>query len=562
MKKQLGLLLFALLFSFCACKVKENADLILLNGAIYTADSLDHVFSAMAIGKDKVMAIGSDKEMMMLKSENTKTIDLGGKFVMPGLNEGHAHFLALGKSMINIDLQETRSWEEIVLKVAVKTKQLPVGAWIEGRGWHQDKWKASSDLKFNGYPYHDLLSAASPAHPVVLYHASGHALIANGKAMELSGINQETTSPVGGRIVKDKQGKLTGVFEENAMGLIERALDEYEQKSSPQEVYELVKKQVRMAVEKSLEYGITSFQDAGSSLKQINLLHSLSEKGEIPIRLNVMFYENPESAIKKMDSLPFYSYNQEMFRAASIKAYVDGALGSYGAWLQEDYADNPGVKGQTLVPVEMLANLAVKAKSLGLQVCMHAIGDKGNNEVLNIYEKAGIGPENRWRIEHAQHLHREDIPRFNALGVIASMQAIHCTSDAPFVVKRLGQERAKSSSYIWRSLLDAGVHFANGTDAPVEKINPFECIYAAITRKRLDNGMEFFPEEKMTRTEALKSYTIWNAYASFEENLKGNLVPGKKADFIVLDKNLLQCPDLEVPLTKVLSVYIDGKKIR
>ena len=251
-----------------------------------------------------------------------------------------------------------------------------------------------------------------------------------------------------------------------------------------------------------------------------------------------------------------------MFRAASVKAYMDGALGSYGAWLWEDYADNPGVKGQTLVPIELIAKIANKAKSLGLQMCVHAIGDRGNHEVLNVFEKTGIGPQNRWRIEHAQHLLRADIPRFSSLGVIASMQAIHCTSDAPFVVKRLGQERAKSSSYIWRSLLDAGVKFANGTDAPVEKINPFECMYAAITRKRLDNGMEFFPEEKMTRTEALKSYTLWNSYASFEESIKGSLEPGKKADFIVLDRNLLECPDQEVPLTKVLSVYLDGEKIR
>ena len=562
MKKQVSLLVIFTLLVLSSCKVKENADLILLNGAIYTADSLDHSFTAMAIANDKVMALGSDEEMMRLKSENTKTIDLQGKFVMTGLNEGHAHFLSLGKSMMSIDLLETHSWEEIVLKVAVKTKQLPTGTWIEGRGWHQDKWKASADLKFNGYPYHDLLSAASPAHPVVLYHASGHALIANAKAMELAGVSPESVSSVGGRIVKDNEGKLNGVFEENAMELIEKALDEFEQKSSPQIVQELIKKQVKLASDKALEYGITSFQDAGTSLEKIRILHELSKNGEIPIRLNVMLYENPAAALEKMDSLPLKSYNQDMFRAASVKAYMDGALGSYGAWLWEDYADNPGVKGQTLVPIEMITKIADKAKSLGFQMCVHAIGDRGNHEVLNVFEKTGIGPQNRWRIEHAQHLLRADIPRFSSLGVIASMQAIHCTSDAPFVVKRLGQERAKSSSYIWRSLLDAGVKFANGTDAPVEKINPFECIYAAITRKRLDNGMEFFPEEKMTRTEALKSYTLWNAYASFEESIKGSLEPGKKADFIVLDRNLLECPDQEVPLTKVLSVYLDGEKIR
>ncbi|MBK8192747.1 MAG: amidohydrolase family protein [Lewinellaceae bacterium] len=310
--------------------------------------------------------------------------------------------------------------------------------------------------------------------------------------------------------------------------------------------------------------GITSFQDAGSSFWEIGQYRNMAASGQLGLRLWVMISQPGQSELPKLAAFPQIGLGNGYLTVRAVKAYLDGALGSYGAWLLAPYADKPDSYGQNTTPVESIAAVAAACRQYGLQCCVHAIGDRGNREVLNIFE-AAAGKEKsggaglRWRIEHAQHLDPQDIPRFAQLGVIASMQAIHCTSDAPFVEKRLGAARARAGAYAWRSLLDSGAHLANGTDAPVEEVDPLPCIYAAVTRKRADSGLVFFPEQKMTREEGLLSYTLWNAYAAFEEQEKGSITPGKLADIVVLSTDLLHCPPEDILNAQVLKTIVGGR---
>lgn len=553
-----------LVMTISNCKVEQKADLLIFNGKIYTADSLDNVVEAMAIKNGLIIATGDKVSLNPWIDNNTAQLDLLGDFVMPGLIEGHGHFLSLGKSLYEINLLYTRSWQEIVELSRKKVSETEDNIWIEGRGWHQEKWISDPGLTVDGYPYHDALSAISPNHPVVLVHASGHALMANQKAMDLARISPETSSPIGGRIVKDDQGRLTGVFEENAMSLITKPLNDFLERRSEAEKKEILTKQAKLATAASNRYGITSFQDAGSSFDEIKFLKSLCDSNQISIRLWVMLLEDDQQLEASAAHLPIPLNSNKNFASNAVKAYVDGALGSYGAWLLEDYDDKPGHTGQNTLDIEKLKWIAELCRNKNLQCCVHGIGDRGNREILNVFEDVLQNEKHkdlRWRIEHAQHLNENDIPRFGRLGVIASMQSIHCTSDAPFVEKRLGQHRAKTGAYAWRSLVDSGARLANGTDCPVESENPYECIYAAVTRKRIDNGFTFYPEQSLSRLEALKSYTIWNAYAAKEEHIKGSLEVGKLADFIVLDRDLMLCEDKNIPGTKVKKVFLSGEEI-
>ncbi|MBL7826686.1 MAG: amidohydrolase [Saprospiraceae bacterium] len=481
---------------------------------------------------------------------------------MPGFIEGHGHFLGLGESIQNLNLSNTKNWEEIIRLTAEKVNAAQAGDWIEGRGWHQEKWNADAGPTVNGYPYHNALSAVSPDNPVVLFHASGHGLIANAKAMEIAGISRETSDPIGGRIVRDAKGNAIGVFEENAMNLIYQPFSKWKNQRPQAEQENALKTTAKLAAEKCLSHGITSFQDAGSSFWELSLLRKMAESKQLPIRLWAMIGQPTSAEFSKLQDFPQIGLGNRHFTCRSIKAYFDGALGSYGAWLLEPYEDKPGFTGQNTTPIDSITALAKVCLQHQLQLCVHAIGDRANREVLNVYESAfssAPAQDRRWRVEHAQHIDIQDIPRFSKLGVIASMQAIHCTSDAPFVVKRLGHERARTGAYAWRSLLDAGAHLTNGTDTPVEDVDPLPCIYASVTRKRADTGLEFFPEQKMTREEALYAYTLWNAYGAFEENEKGSLTPGKLADVVVLSENLLTCPPETILSAKVTKTIVGGK---
>ncbi|MCC7504889.1 MAG: amidohydrolase [Saprospiraceae bacterium] len=551
----------ALLWLSCSRQVRPSATLVLLNGNFFTADSLNPHASAVAIRENRILYVGDDAGASALADKNTQTIDLKGAFAMPGFIEGHGHFSSLGRGLQNLNLGSAQSWDEIVGLVQEKARNTPAGDWIEGRGWHQEKWTVKPALSYNGYPYHDALSAASPEHPVVLVHASGHSLFANAKAMELAGVGRETPDPTGGRIVRDASGRLTGVFEENAMDLIYAPYAAWQNRRDEAQKLADFEKAVELAGAECLRKGITSFQDAGSDFWEIGQYRRLAESKKLPLRLWVMISQPRPGDYKQLAEYPQIGLGGGFLTVRAVKVYLDGALGSYGAWLLEPYADKPGFYGQNTTPIDTLKSIANLCRKHKLQCCVHAIGDRGNREVLNVFEQSlkGDDKDRRWRIEHSQHIDPQDIPRFGQLGVIASMQAIHCTSDAPFVVKRLGENRARTGAYAWRSLIDAGAWLANGTDAPVEDCDPLACLYASVTRRRADTGMAFFPEQKMTREEALYSYTIWNARAAFEEGEKGSLAPGKLADIVVVSKDLLRCPEDEILQAQVLQTIVGGK---
>jgi len=561
--KKAAFFLFTALALLQSCSPSETADLILINGNIYTVDPTNPRVEAIAIQGDRILKTGSTTEIERLKSEKTKVIDLKGQFVMPGFIEGHGHFSGLGSSLINLNFLKSKSWNEIVQAVAEKAKSAKPGEWITGRGWHQEKWTEPLDQQEQGYPYHDLLSEVSPDHPVLLRHASGHSLFANKKAMELAGISAETPNPSGGRIVRNARGEAIGVFEERAMSLINGVYQEYLDGLSASDQKELWLKGIQLAEEECLKKGITSFQDAGSSFEEIEWYRDLAEKGDLDLRLWAMLRHSFADMKDKLNGFPLLDLGNHTFTCRAIKSEVDGALGAFGAWLLRPYADKPGFEGQNTTPVSEVQNIARLAMDHDMQLCVHAIGDRANRVTLNIYEemfKANAGKTNlRWRVEHAQHLDTADIPRFKQLGVIASMQGIHCTSDAPFVEKRLGESRSRLGAYPWRSLLDAGVLVANGTDAPVEDVSPIESFYASVTRRRADTGLVFFPEQRMTREEAIYSYTMANAFAAFEEQLKGSLTAGKLADLVVLSNDLTKCADEDVLKTQVVMTMVGGE---
>jgi predicted amidohydrolase YtcJ len=553
---------FFIAFYLISCQKKhETATMILHNATVFTADSSMAKITAVAIINDRIIYVGDDANALKYADKTTKVIDLQGKFLMPGFIEGHGHFESLGNSLQTLNLMTTKTWNEIIGLVAEDVKTTKPGDWIEGRGWHQEKWTSLPQQNVGGYPLHNELSAISPKNPVILYHASGHSLFANAKAMELAGISLETADPVGGRILRDAKRKPIGIFEENAMDLIGKPYSTFLNQRTEAQKVEQFDKSIALASQECLKNGITSFQDAGSSFWEVNNYKKLATDQKLDLRLWVMIMQPKKHEFAQLNDFPLIGLGNNHLTVKAVKAYLDGALGSYGAWLLEEYSDKPGFFGQNTTPMDTIAELATECRKHNLQLCVHAIGDRGNREVMNIFEKTFNtmpGKDLRWRMEHSQHTDTQDIPRFGKLGVIASMQAIHCTSDAPFVAKRLGEKRARTGAYAWRSLLDAGAHLANGTDTPVEDVNPLPCLYASVTRKRADTGFEFYPEQCMTRREALLSYTIWNAFAAFEEQEKGSISIGKLADFVVLDRNLLECPKEDILKAKVLKTIVGG----
>lgn len=549
-----------------ACQKNEKADLLLLNGNIYTVDEKMPRAQALAIRNGLILQVGTNEEIEKLKDDQTQVIDLQGQFTMPGFIEGHGHFSGMGYSLIDLNFLKSKNWNEIVQAVAEAAKSAKPGEWIIGRGWHQEKWNEALERHVQGYPYHDDLSEVSPHNPVVLRHASGHALMANKAAMDAAGISRETPDPKGGHIVRDASGEAIGVFEERAMEAIAKVHQEYLSTLSPEDRLKRWYQGIELAQQECLRQGVTSFQDAGSSFDEIDRYKKMAEEGKFDIRLWAMVRHSSEELKGKLSGFPILDAGKRHFTCRAIKTELDGALGSYGAWLLAEYNDKPGFTGQNTTPVEEVRAIAALARDHSMQLCVHTIGDRANRELLNLMEELTTAEGKdlktlRWRSEHAQHIDPQDIPRFAQLGVIASMQGIHCTSDAPFVVKRLGEERARTGAYPWHSLLEAGAVVTNGTDVPVEDISPLECFYASVTRRRHQSGnagLELFPEQKMTRAQAVYSYTMACAYAAFEDEWKGSLTPGKVADIVVLSNDLLTCPDEDILKTQVVMTLVGG----
>ena len=542
----------------------KSADLVLLNGYITTVDPDIGNVSAMAINDYKITAVGNDEEIESYISDTTEVINLNGRFVMPGFIEGHGHYMSLGRSKQILDLNDVSGWEEVVSKVAVAVDKSKPGDWIFGRGWHQDKWNSLPDNAVDGVPINDTLSKISPQNPVVLGHASGHAAFWNDAALEIAGVTNDTLDPEGGTIVRDQSGKATGLMRETAQRLIRDARNEYEGRMTPQQIENQNRERVKMAANEALKFGVTSFHDAGASFETIDFFKQLESEGELDVRLYVMV--RGESNEMMDVALPQYKMlpeGNDFLTVRSIKKQIDGALGAHGAWLLEPYMDLPETSGLVLETVEDITRTAEVAVKHGFQVNTHAIGDRANRETLDIYENVWKdlsvkGEDLRWRIEHAQHIHPSDIPRFGELGVIASVQAVHGTSDGPWIPSRLGDERAKDTSQPWRTLFETGAMITNGTDVPVERIDPIASYYSSVTR-RMINGDEFYPEHIMTRKEAMETYTINGAYSAFEEEIKGTLTPGKYADFVVLSKNLLTVDYREIPSAEVEMTFVGGE---
>ena len=558
-----SILCFCLCLSISSCQTTSvTADLVLQNGRIYTVEDPDHIFEAVAIKGDKIIRIGSNDEIKIYVNHTTSVIDLQGKTVIPGFIDSHAHFMNLGYLKLNLDLTKTKNWAEILEMVKTAVKNSKPGIWIEGRGWHQEKWEKLPETMVEGYPVHKDLSTISPNNPVYLKHTSGHAILANQMAMHLAGIDNNSADPAGGRIIRDKKNQPTGIFLENATDLIDNILNESKMKRSEQEIEENDRQAFHLASKTCLQNGITSFHDAGSSFERIRFFKKMIGHRQSPIRLYVMISEKNDSLKKHLSYYKILNYGKNHLTVRAIKQYMDGALGVRGAWLLEPYSDLPSTSGLNYTPLNELRESAKLAMENGFQLCIHAIGDRGNQETINIYENVFANSPNsgalRWRIEHAQHLHPDDILRFQRLGIIASIQSVHCTSDGPWVPKRLGEKRSAEGAYVWQKLLKSGAIICNGTDAPVEDINPLANFYAAVTRK-LPDGSVFYPDQCMTRFQALRSYTIDAAYAAFEENIKGTLAPGKLADLVVLSKDIMTIADEEILSTEVLYTIIGGK---
>jgi predicted amidohydrolase YtcJ len=538
----------------------QPATLVLTNGKIVTVETAQPEVQAIAVSGDRIVALGTNAEIKKHVGQSTEVIDLKGQLVIPGFVESHAHFNNLGNAQLNLKLLNTTSWDEIVGMVADAAKKAKPGQWIYGRGWHQEKWTRKPEPNVEGFPTHASLSKVSPNNPVLLEHASGHASFANAKAMELSGVTGATPNPAGGDFLKDAQGNPTGLFRETAARLIRRGTGE--PKPTAEEAAARARKVLELASQEAISKGVTSFQDAGSSFADVDLMKQMVDEGKINVRLWIMIRTGNDAMAANLAKYRMVDYGKGFLTVRGIKKAIDGALGSRGAWLLEPYADKPGDTGHNTTPVEEIREASKLAMQHGYQMCVHAIGDRANRETLNIFEEAfKANPDKkdvRWRIEHSQHLHPSDIPRFGKLGVIASMEGVHCTSDAPYVLARLGPKRAEEGAYVWQKLMKSGAVVTNGTDAPVEEIDPIASYYATVSRK-LKDGTVFYPDQRMSRMEALKSYTINGAFAAFEENSKGSLKAGKYADMVVLSKDILTIPEDQIPSTQVTHTIVGGK---
>lgn len=540
------------------------ADLVLRGGVVATVDPAIGNVEAIAVNGYQITAVGSNDEISAYIGTGTEVIELNGRFAMPGFIEGHGHYMGLGRSKQILDLRNVANWGEIVSMVSGAVDKAQPGEWIFGRGWHQDKWDSVPDDAVDGVPRNDSLNAVSPNNPVSLGHASGHAGFFNNAALAAADIDDDTPDPAGGTIVRTPDGRATGLMRETAQRLLNEAIGVYQGRLTPEEMEQVDRERVMLAADEALRHGITSFQDAGTSLEGIDFFRKLEEEGNLPVRLYVMVRRVSNEVMDQV--LPQYKMlpeGNDFLTVRSIKRQIDGALGAHGALLLEPYSDLLSTSGLMLETVEDIERTAEIAVKHGFQVNTHAIGDRGVRDVLDLYERAWAtmetdGKDLRWRIEHSQHIDPVDVPRFGGLGVIAAVQAIHGSSDGPWIPSRLGDERAKSTSQPWRDLFNTGAIVTNGTDVPVEPIDAIASYYASVSRMMV-NGEKFYPEHAMTREEALQTYTFNNAYAAFEEDIKGSLTPGKYADITVLSQDLLTVEEDKIPDTTVEFTIVGGE---
>jgi len=548
--------IFISLFCFivalgCELRSHPEADLVLRGGKVVTLNPERPVAEAIAVSGERITAVGSTAEINAYVGPETKVVELQGALAIPGLIDAHAHFMDLGFSRMKLDLFGTESADQIATVVQEASENVPEGTWIQGHGWDQNDWEVKE------FPTREVLDAVASDRPVYLTRVDMHASWVNTRAMELAGINLETEDPEGGEILRDEEGNPTGVFIDKAMGLI----TDHIPAPSETERWDAF----RGAQQACLENGITGFHDAGVDEATLALFRQARDRGELKVRIYAMIWGSDGKLLEK-----YFSHRPEIsphLTVRTVKLLVDGALGSRGAAMIEDYSDRPDWKGLMILSKDEVAKIADRALTAGYQVAAHAIGDRANRDVLDAYEEAFAKHKEvadpRFRIEHAQILDEADIPRFAELGVVAGMQGVHATSDMSWVATRVGEERTSEGAYVWSRLLGSGVKIANGTDAPVESLSALECFYASVTRQdqsgEPDDG--WYPEHRMSRQQALRSYTLDAAYAAFEETEKGSLEPGKLADITVLSRDIMTVQPREILTTEVLYTVIGGEVV-
>jgi predicted amidohydrolase YtcJ len=555
---------FAALAASCQSG-KEPADLVITGGTIYTVNQVQPRAEAVAVKGDSIIYVGSEEGVRSHIRRSTEVIDLEGRILTPGFIESHGHLMGLGYNELNLDLADADSYEQMVLMVKQAVERAGPGQWIVGRGWHQDKWDKKPQPLVRGFPTHAGISSVSPDNPVYLTHASGHLGLANEKAMVLAGIyalpvRGTASTDVRGEVIRDATANPTGIFNEGAQNLITKFI--------PANSSERNEQALELAITACHKNGITSFHDAGVSQQYIDLYEKFNAEGKLGVRLYVM--------ISGGDRELFYRWMQKgpvvdpanRLTIRSVKLNCDGALGSRGAWLLEPYSDRAGHYGHETLSMDTVFKTSVIALQKNFQVCSHAIGDRANREVLDRYERAlkesgRDSADHRFRIEHAQHLSPQDIPRFARLGVIASMQAIHMSSDRPWAIERLGETRIREGAYAWQKLLKSGARVINGTDTPVEPVDPIACFYASVSRKTLAGEPPggFEGDQKMTREQALRSYTLDAAYGAFEEGIKGSVERGKLADFTVFTQDIMTVDEDLILSTEVAMTVVGGKVV-
>ena len=541
----------------------DAADLVLLHGKIVTVDDDVPEAQALAVRDGLILAVGSDADIEPFIGDDTRVVDIEGLLAVPGLIEGHGHYMSYGASLMELDLRHARDWDQIVSMVEGAVAEAEPGEWIVGRGWHQDKWESRPEPNVEGLPTHDTLTAVSPENPVFLSHTSGHGVFVNAKALEAAGLTRDSKDPSGGEMVRDADGNLIGMLREGAAQPVRDALADYQAQRSPEEIDRTRRRQVLLAAEDAIQNGITSFQDMGSSFETLDLLVTMADEGNSPIRLYMSIEETAEVMQDKLADYRMIGYGDGYLTVRTIgEKVLDGALGTHGGWLLEPYTDLPRSVGFEVTPVTEIEASAALAMEHDYQMAIQGIGDRAARILFDIYEKEFeknyAKSDFRWRIEHAQIIHPDDLPRFAELGVIAGIQGVFACSDGPWVVDRLGEERTQERGYIYRSMIESGATVQNGTDPPVEEIDPIASFDCSVTR-RLPDGSVFNADEAMTREQALRSYTMNNAFAAFEEDVKGSLTPGKYADITVLSQDLMTVPDDDIEATEVVYTIIGGE---
>ena len=547
MLKFLYLLMFGVAAFGCA---KDNADRIFINASIYTLDPDNETANSIAVRNGRILFVGDEEKSYEYSDENTEILDLKGYTLIPGLTDAHAHIGGTGKFLQTLNFHGTTSPSEIASIVQSAAGRTPPGEWIEGRGWDQNDWEVKK------FPTSEPLDEVAPDNPVVFSRVDGHAYWVNQKALDLAGVNSDTPDPDGGRIVRlPGTNKPSGILIDNAKLLIDSI--------KPKPSIELKKRRILQALSYSLKLGLTTIHDAGSDSDEVEIYKELASEGRLNPRVYVMIEDDEELKKKYLKIGPQIGLFENHLNIRTIKLYADGALGSRGALLLEPYLDDPGNSGLPVTPESELRKSFSEGIKHGFQIATHAIGDSGNRVILDIVEEMlRSDPQNnhRSRIEHAQHLSLDDIQRFNLLGVIPSMQPTHCTSDMYWAEDRIGSERIKGA-YAWRKLVDTGVVIPGGSDSPVESINPLWGIYAAVTRQDHERFPEggWQPEERMTMEEAVKMFSAWAAYASFEEDIKGTIEVGKLADFTILSKDIFREESYVLLRTEVLMTVVGGE---